>query len=66
MKPYPLRPAITRHSSLLTSATSWMDARRQRIQRQKVEKGTVPQVNHGGNAMTFSTLDIADSLIFNI
>ena len=66
MKPHLLHPAATGHSSLLTSATSWMDARRLKIQMQKVEKGTVPQVNHGGNAMTFSTLDIADSLIFNI
>ena len=44
MKPHQLRPATTGHSSLLTSATSWMDARRLRIQRRRVERGIVPQV----------------------
>ena len=44
MKPYPLRPATTGHSSLLTSATFWMVARRPRIQRRRVERGIVLQV----------------------
>ena len=44
MKPHQLRPATTGHSSLLTSATSWMDARRPRIQRRRVERGIVLQV----------------------
>ena len=37
-------PATTGHSSLLTSATYWTGARRPRIQKQKVERGIVPQV----------------------
>ena len=44
MKPHQLRPATTGHFSLLTSATSWTGARRLRIQKQKVERGIVPQV----------------------
>ena len=44
MKPHQLRPATTGHSSLLTSATSWMDARRPRIRRRRVERGIVLQV----------------------
>ena len=69
MKLHLLNPATTGHSSLLTSATSWMDARRLRIQRQKVEKGTVPQVNHGHEERKCNGIfyfDIDDSLIFNI
>ena len=44
MKLHLLNPATTGHSSLLTSATSWMDARNLRIQRQRVEREIVLQV----------------------
>ena len=63
MKLHLLNPATTGHSFLLTSATSWMDAKRRRIQRQKVERGTVPQVNEGDKEMKFYNMDIADILI---
>ena len=70
MKLHLLNPATTGHSSLLTSATFWMDARRRRIQRQKVEKGTVPQVNDGNSALDsgidHTIMDIADILICHI
>ena len=44
MKQHPLHPATTGLSSLHTSATSWMDARNLRIQRQRVEREIVLQV----------------------